>query len=237
MDILASHAGGSQELHGLGDGVRREEKIEGGSSQSAEGNQEPPAPFRDQFVYVSDDRVRTVLDGRQPEPLSVNVDELQSAHHAAQGPGPKQEPIIKGGKGKGKKGEKGGKGDSLSDPQPKSSDVSGKGSGKGDSPAVPKAKAKADAGPAPMEVDPPAAQPKKTWVAIAVEGARPSAKAKMTPVPKAEPKSAQAPKAESKETKQADPKVEVEKEKVSGEDAPGASRGSAEGQKRERKSR
>ena len=202
------------------------------------GQSEPPAPFRDPFVYVSDDRVRTVLDGRQPEPLNVNVDELQSVHHAA------QEPIIKGGKGKGKKGEKGGKGDSPSDPQPKSSDVSGKGSGKGDSPAVPKAKAKADAGPAPMEVDPPVAQPKKTWVAIAVEGARPSAKAKMTPVPKAEPKGkaasvpevkiAQAPRAESKETKQSDPKVEVKKEKVSGDDAPGGSRGSAEGQKRER---
>ena len=190
--------------------------------------------------YVSDDRVRTVLDGRQPEPLDVNVDELQSVHHAAQGPGPKQEPIIKGGKGKGKKGEKGGKGDTPSDPQPKSSDVSGKGSGKRDSPAAPKTKAKANAGPAPMEVDPPVAQPKKTWVAIAVEGARPS-------VPKAEPKgkaasvpeakSAQAPRAESKETKQADPKVEVKKEKVSGDDVPGDSRGSAEGQKRERKSR
>ena len=98
-----------------------------------------------------------------------------------------------------------------------------------------------------MEVDPPVVQPKKTWVAIAVEGARPSAKAKTTPVPKAEPKgkaasvpeakSAQAPRAESKETKQADPKVEVKKEKVSGDDAPGDSRGSAEGQERERKSR
>ena len=85
------------------------------------------------------------------------------------------------------------------------------------------------------------AQPKKTWVAIAVEGARPSAKAKMTPVPKAEPKgkaasvteakSASAPKAEPK------PKVEVKKEKVGGDDVPGGSRGSAEGQKRERKSR
>ena len=64
----------------------------------------------------------------------------------------------------------------------------GKGSGKGDCPSVPQAKAKADAGPAPMEVDAAAAQPKKTWVAIAVEGARPSAKAFMTPVPKAEPK-------------------------------------------------
>ena len=40
----------------------------------------------------------------------------------------------------------------------------------------------------------------------------------------------------SKETKQADPKVEVKKEKVGGDDAPGGSRGSAEGQKRERKS-
>ena len=50
----------------------------------------------------------------------MNVDELQSVH---QGPGPKQEPIIKGGKGKRKKGEKGGKGDSPSDPQPKSSKV------------------------------------------------------------------------------------------------------------------
>ena len=60
----------------------------------------------------------------------MNVDELQSAHHAAQGPGPKQEPIIKGGKGKGKKG---GKGDSPSNPPPKSSEASGKGPGKGDS--------------------------------------------------------------------------------------------------------
>ena len=67
-----------------------------------------------------------------------------------------------------------------------------------------------------MDVYATAAQPKKTWVAIAVEGARPSAKAKMTPVPKAEPKgkaasvseakSASAPKAEVKETMQAEPK-------------------------------
>ena len=177
----------------------------------------------------------------------MNIDELQSVHHAAQGPGPKQEPVIKGGKGKGKKGEKGGKGDSPSDPRPKSGEVSGKGSGKGDSSAVPKAKGKADAGPTPMEVDPPEAQPKKSWVAIAVEGARPSAKAKTTSAPKAEPKgkatpvpeakSAQAPRAEPKETKRADPKVEVKKEKGSGDDAPGDSRGSADKQKRERKSR
>ena len=211
------------------------------------GQSEPPAPFRDPFVYVSDERVRTVLDGRQPEPLDVNVEGLQSVHHAAPGPGPKQEPITKGGKGKGKKGEKGGKGGSPSGPPPKSGEMPGKGSGKGGSPSVPKAKAKDDAGPAPMEVDAAAAQPKKTWVAIAVEGARPSAKAKMTPVPKAEPKgqvasvseakSAPAPKAEAKETKQAEPRVEVKKEKVGGDDAPGGSRGSAEGQKREMKSR
>ena len=50
-------------------------------------------------------------------------------------------------------------------------------------------------------------------------------------------KSAQASRAESKETKRADPKVEVKKEKGSGDDAPGDSRGSAEKQKRERKSR
>ena len=82
---------------------------------------------------------------------------------------------------------------------------------------------------------------------MVVEGARPSATAKMTPVPKAEPKgkaasvseakNAPAPKAEAKETKQAEPKVEVKKEKLGGDDAPGGSRGSAEGQRRERKSR
>ena len=207
-----------------------------------DGRSEPPVPFRDPFVYVSDEKVRTVVDGKQPEPQDVNIDELQSVHHAAQGPGPKQEPVIKGGKGKGKKGEKGGKGDSPSDPRPKSGEASGKGSGKGDSSAVPK-KGKAEAGPTPMEV----AQPKKSWVGIAVEGARPSAKAKTTPAPKAEPKgkatpvpeakSAQASRDEPKETKRADSKVEVKKEKGSGDDAPGDSRGSAEKQKRERKSR
>ena len=98
-----------------------------------------------------------------------------------------------------------------------------------------------------MEVDPPEAQPKKSWVAVAVEAARPSAKAKATSAPKAEPKwkatpvpevkSAQDPRAESKETRHADPTVEVKKEKGSGDDAPGDSRGSAEKQKRERKSR
>ena len=40
----------------------------------------------------------------------MSFEGLQSVHHAAQGPGPKQEPIVTGGKGKGKKGEKGGKG-------------------------------------------------------------------------------------------------------------------------------
>ena len=95
---------------------------------------------------------------REKEPQRISA-----TPGAAQGLGPKQEPIIKGGKGKGKK----------------SSEASGK---------VPKAKAKADAGPALMEVDAPAAQPKKTWVAIAVEGAWERGKAKMTLVPKAEPK-------------------------------------------------
>ena len=48
---------------------------------------------------------------------------------------------------------------------------------------------------------------------------------------------APAPKAVAKETKQTEPKVEVKKEKTGEGDAPGGSRGSAEGQKRERKSR
>ena len=56
---------------------------------------------------------------------------------------------------------------------------------------------------------------------------------KVTPVPGA--KSAQDPRAESKETRHADPKVEVKK--GSGDDAPGNRRGSADKQKRERKSR
>ena len=137
----------------------------------------------------------------QPEPQDVNIDELQSVHHAAQGPGPKQEPISKGAKGK----EKGGKGDSPSDPQPKSGEVSGKGSGKGDSPVVPKAKpkAKADAGPTPMELDPSDAQPKKSWIAVAVEGARP----RTTPSPKAS--EVQAPKAEPKRKATPVPKAAI----------------------------
>ena len=114
-DILASHrlmadlrnyvvsSTGYDEKRRLREAVAKVQKA------ISAGQSEPPAPFRDPFVYVSDDRVRTVLDGQQPEPLDVNVDELQSVHHAAQGPGPKQEPIIKGGKGKGKKGEKGGR--------------------------------------------------------------------------------------------------------------------------------
>ena len=236
MDILASHAliadlrrylvsaTGYDEKRRLREAVAKVQKaINAG-----------PAPFRDPFVYVSDERVRTVLDGRQPDPLQVNVEELQSVHHAAQGPGPKQEPIIKGGKG-------------VVLPAHHQSQVKCQEKGLVRAIVHLSHRRKADAGPAPMEVDATAAQPKKTWVAIAVEGARPSAKAKMTPVPKAEPKgkaasvseakSASAPKAEVKETKQAEPKVEVKKEKVGGDDAPGGSRGSAEGQKRERKPR
>ena len=128
VDILASHAliadlrkhmvsaTGYDEKKRLREAVAKVQKaINAGQS-------EPPAPFRDPFVYVSDERVRTVIDGRQPEPLNVNVDELQSVHHVAQGPGPKQEPIVKGGKGKGKTGEKGGKGGSPSGPPPKPGD-------------------------------------------------------------------------------------------------------------------
>ena len=59
------------------------------------------------------------------------------------------------------------------------------------------------------------AQPKKTWAAIAVEGARPSAKAKMTPVPKAEPKgkAASIPEAKSAQAQRAESKETVKKEK------------------------
>ena len=222
VDILESHALISQLRQymvsetGYDEKRRLKEAIAKVQKAINAGQSEPPAPFRDPFVYVSDERVRTVIDGSQPEPLNVDIEGLQSVHHAAPGPGPKQEPVIKGGKGKGKKGEKGGKGGSPSGPPPKSGEVPDEGSGKGGSPSVPKGKAKDDAGPAPMEVDAAAAQPKKTWVAIAVEGARPSAKAKMTPVPKAEPKGkvasvpaakgAPAPKAEAKETKQAEPR-------------------------------
>ena len=133
MDILASHALIADlrkylvSATGYDAKKRLREAVAKVQKAISAGQSEPPAPFRDPFVYVSDERVRTVLDGRQPEPLNVNVDELQSVHHAAQGPGPKQEPIVKGGKGKGKKGEKGGKGGSPSSPPPKSGDVSGKG--------------------------------------------------------------------------------------------------------------
>ena len=230
-DILASHrlmadirnymasSAGYDEKKRLREAIAKVQKA------ISAGRSEPPLPIRDPFVYVSDDKVRTVIGGEQPEPQDVNIDELLSAHHAA---GPKQEPITTGGKGK--KGEKGGKGDSLSDPRPKSGEASGKGSGKGDSPAVPKAKAKADAGPTPMEVDPPEAQPKKSWVAIAVEGAGPSAKAKTTPFPKIS--EVPAPKAEAKGKATPVPKagndqapraVEVKREKGSGDDAPEAS--------------
>ena len=118
VDILASHALISElrkymvSETGYDEKKRLKEAIAKVQKAISAGQSEPPAPFRDPFVYVSDERVRTVLDGRQPEPLDVNIEGLQSVHHAAQGPGPKQEPIVKGGKGKGKKGEKGGKGGS-----------------------------------------------------------------------------------------------------------------------------
>ena len=202
VDILKSHALISQlrkymvSETGYDEKKRLKEAIAKVQKAISAGQSEPPAPFRDPFVYVSDEKVRTVLDGRQPEPLNVDIEGLQSVHHAAPGPGRKQEPVPKGGKGKGKKGEKGGKGGSPSGPPPKSGEVPGKGSGKGGSPSVPKAKD--DAGPAPMEVDTAAAQPKKSWAEMVVEGARPSAKAKMTPVPKAEPKGKAASASEAK---------------------------------------
>ena len=101
-----------------------------------------------------------------------------------------------------------------------------------------------------MEVDPPDAQPKKSWIEVAVEGARPSAKAKTAPpkasevqAPKAEPKGKAtpvpkagddpAPRPEPKETQKNDPKTEVKKGKGSGDDAPGNSRKP----RKERKSR
>ena len=98
-----------------------------------------------------------------------------------------------------------------------------------------------------MEFDPPEGQAKKSWIAVAVEGARPSAKAKATSAPRSEPKGkgtpaseskgSQASRTEPKEKTRGDPKVEVKQEKGSGDDAPGDGRGSADKQRRERKSR
>ena len=81
-----------------------------------------------------------------------------------------------------------------------------------------------------MEADPPEAQPKKTWMAVAVEGARPSAKAKTVPFPRSG--EAQAPKAEPKGKA-----APVPGSKGSADDASGDSRGSDEKLRRERKSR
>ena len=130
---------------------------------------------------------------------------------AAQGPGPKQEPIVKG--------KRAARAAVL--PAHHQSQVKCKGLVRAVVHLSHRQKRR-------LEVDATVAQPKRT-----------SAKAKMTPIPKTEPKgkNAPAPKAEAKETKQAEPKVEVKKEKVGGDGAPGGSRGSAEGQKRERKSR
>ena len=61
----------------------------------SKGRSEPPPPIRDPFVCVSGDKATFIGS--------------ESVHHAAQSPGPKQEPVVKGGKGKGKKGEKGGR--------------------------------------------------------------------------------------------------------------------------------
>ena len=66
----------------------------------SEGRSDAPVPIRDPFVYVSDEKVRTVIGGKQPEPQDVNIDELQSAHLVAKGPGPKQEPVSRVQRGK-----------------------------------------------------------------------------------------------------------------------------------------
>ena len=241
VEILASHRLMSDLRNylvsstGYDEKKRLREAVAKAQKAISAGQSEPPAPFRDPSVDGSG-ADRSWYSA--PEPVDVNIEELQSVHHVAP-------PVTKGGKGKGKKGEKGGKGDSSSDPQPKSGEASGKGSGKGDSPAAPKAKAKADAGPTPMEVDPPEGQAKKSWIAVAVEGARPSAKAKATSAPRSEPKGKGTPASESKgsqatepkEKTRGDPKVEVKQEKGSGDDAPGDRRGSADKQRRERKSR
>ena len=227
VDILASHAlmadlrkymvtaTGYDEKKRLKEAVAKVQKaINAGQS-------EPPAPFRDPFVYVSDDRVRTVLDGRQPEPLNVNVDELQSSRSSRAG----------------KEKERRVKRVVRAIILPTHSQ----------SRAMRQQKDLVRAIVLLFRRRKPRPMLGRLQWRLILEGARPSAKAKMTPVPKAEPKekaasapeakNAQAQKAESKETKQADPKVQVKKEKVVGDDAPGGSRGSTEGQKRERKSR
>ena len=75
VDILGSHALISQLRQymvsetGYDEKKRLKEAIAKVQKAISAGQSEPPAPFRDPFVYVSDERVRTVLDGSQPEPL------------------------------------------------------------------------------------------------------------------------------------------------------------------------
>ena len=77
VDILESHALISQLRQymvsetGYDEKKRLKEAIAKVQKAISAGQSEPPAPFRDPFVYVSDERVRTVLDGSQPEPLNV----------------------------------------------------------------------------------------------------------------------------------------------------------------------
>ena len=248
-DILASHklmadlrnymvsATGYDEKRRLREAVAKVQKaINAGQS-------EPPAPFRDPFVYVSDDRVRTVLDGRQPEPLNVNVDELQSAsrcimlHRVLV---QSRSRSSRAEKEKGRRVKRVVRAIVLPTHNQSQAMCQEKGLARAITLPLRRRKPRLTLGRLQWRLI-------HLWLNRRRQGARPSAKAKMTPVPKAEPKgkaasvpeakSAQAPRTESKETKQADPKVEVKKEKVSGDDAPGDSRGSAEGKRRERKSR
>ena len=72
VDILKSHALISQlrkymvSETGYDEKKRLKEAIAKVQKAISAGQSEPPAPFRDPFVYVSDEKVRTVLDGRQP---------------------------------------------------------------------------------------------------------------------------------------------------------------------------
>ena len=79
VDILKSHALISQLRQymvsetGYDEKRRLKEAIAKVQKAISAGQSEPPAPFRDPFVYVSDERVRTVIDGSQPEPLNVDI--------------------------------------------------------------------------------------------------------------------------------------------------------------------
>ena len=78
-DILASHrlvtdlrsymvsSAGYDEKRRLKEAIAKVQKA------ISEGKSEPPIPIRDPFVHVSDEKVRTVIDGKQPEPQDINI--------------------------------------------------------------------------------------------------------------------------------------------------------------------